>query len=346
MSDPRIHACSLVFARYRACEPAQIGGPSIFHGWPGLVLLGRCIRDATGSAVPELDALAWRWRAAAAPLPALPSDLAMTFVYGQRGRVWAEHMVEGRPLEDSMPPPLALGIDTLANDGPVFFAWHDRRERLGRAEWSAFIAAEHATLEHAVEDGRAIALGFAHGVAGLLLRALLLLDGPSVIDEAQLRHDLDWLATLRVEDDGCARWPARRGDEVSRSWVASSLCNGSLGHALLYLEAFARLGEERYLGLAQRALAASADEDQLNLGFCCGHAGRAAVVSRFLRLGVRPTSTEAEGTLERLVARVPHASSEHGLGPLSGLASCLPALHAEAPDSPVLDVFLPAPLRS
>lgn len=345
MHHARIQARAVVFDRYRHCDAAQVGGPSIFHGWPGLVLLERCIRDATGSAVAELEALARRWRAADAPLPTMPAELATTFVYGERGRAWAEHTLEGRATADSLPPALALGIDTFANDGPVFFAWHDRREPLGGAQWSSFIAAEHVALEHALEEDRAVPLGFAHGVAGLLLRALLLLDGPSPIDEATLRRDLDWLASLRTEDEGCARWPARRGDEVSRTWVASSLCNGSLGHALLFLEAFTRLHDERYLELAQSALAASAHEDELNLGFCCGHAGRAAVVSRFLRSGIRPRSAEAEGSLERLVARILHAPPEHRLGPLSGLASCLPALHAEAPDSPVLDLFLPRPVR-
>ena len=67
------------------------------------------------------------------------------------------------------------------------------------------------------------------------------------------------------------------------------------------------------------------------------------VVSRFLRLGLRPRSAEAEGTLERLWARLPAEAEHHALRPLSGLTSCLPATHAEDPASPVLDVFLPAP---
>lgn len=345
MNDLRTSARTAILDRCLWASPDQVGGPTMCSGWPGLMLVQRCIERRSGTKLTELTEVASRWRALDVPLPALPVEVCDTFLYGARGQQWAEHLLVGCPHDDTAPPERALGFDTFANDGPIYFDRGHQDDAEHREAWSRFITRELCHFEHGREEGRALPLGFAHGVAGLLFRALLLGES-SPIDPARIRHGLDWLASQRVEDDGCARWPARRGHEVLDSWVTSSLCNGSLGHALVYLEAAARLGDDEYLAIAQRALAASADESRVNLGFCCGHAGRAMVVSRFLRLGLRPSSTEAEGTLARLWARVPARVADDGLRPLSGLPSCLPALCAEDPASPVLDLFLPPPPRS
>lgn len=329
---------SAILDRCRSAGPQDLSGCNVYSGWPGLVLLARCIRRATGETVRELDELALRWRGLDVPRASLPAELYDTFLYGARGRRWAELSLAGdERSDDGAPPARPLGFDTFANDGPVFF----EHAAAHRPAWSRFVAAELAHLEHALDEGRAVPLGFAHGVAGLLFRALRL-DDAQVIDATSLRRHLDWLAAQRVELDGGARWPARLGQEVADTWVAASLCNGSLGHAVLFLEAAVRMRDERYVDIAHQALTATADEERFGLGFCCGHAGRAMVVSRFLRLGLR--LGDAEGScLERLWARLPAAVHEGALRPLSGLTSCLPALHAEDPASAVLDFFLPPP---
>lgn len=338
----RERALAVILDAHRRAASAEVAAPSPFHGWPGLVWVEQHVRHATGTPIPELLALARRGRAGRQrPVP-LPLELHATFLYGVRGRRWAERALDGRSTDDLGPPEVALGFDTFANDGPVYFAWLVRRTDEDRT-WSALLAHERTRFERCRRQrGRAVPLGLAHGAAGLLLRRLLHADD----GDPSLRADLHWLAQQRVDDGSVARWPVRRGEAVPRSWVADSLCNGSLGHALLFLEAFACFRDEHYLAIARRALAATAHETRLGLGFCCGHAGRAAVVSRFLRLGLHPGSAEAKGCLERLWARIPSEAASAALRPVSGLASCLPALHAESADAAVLDFFLPAPTRS
>ncbi|MGH1342808.1 MAG: lanthionine synthetase LanC family protein [Nannocystales bacterium] len=336
----RTDAFMAVLDRCRNATTAEIGGPTICSGWPGLLFVQQCLEQTAGASVLDLRQAAVRWRSLDAPEPDVPVEVRGSFLYGTRGRRWAERRLSGVDGKDFAPPARALGFDTFANDGPVYLA-SDSPDPPG---WADFIHQEFLHFERGRKSGRALPLGFAHGVAGLLFRALLL-NEPSPVEGDRVRRGLDWLAGLRTEDDGCARWPVREGQPVHHSWVASSLCSGSVGHALVYLEAAIRLDCDAYLDIAQKALAASADESEMNLGFCCGHAGRAMVVSRFLRSGIRPRATEAEDTLLRLWARVPSRLAHDMLRPLSGLPSCLPALHAEEPSSRALDLFLPPPLR-
>lgn len=338
----RATARAALLDRCLAAAPDDVGPPSVLCGWPGLVLLHHCIAETSPHTEPELLHLASRWRALERPEPALPPEVRGSFLYGTRGRRWAERALDGPAPRDATPPGRTLGFDTFANDGPVFFAHGHRHRAPHRAAWARFVSAELARLRHDLDAKHPVLLGFAHGVAGLLFRALLL-DDPAVLDRPSLHARLEWLAAQRVVLHDAARWPVRVGQPLTNTWVASSLCNGSLGHALLFLEAAARLGDERFLEVAQQALAATADESSMGPSWCCGHAGRATVVSRLLRLGLRPRSSEAEGTLERLWARLPGELHRHALHPINGLASCLPALAAQGPASPLLDVFLPAP---
>ena len=335
-------AREVVHQRYRSAASSEIGGPSIFQGWPGLVLIGHCIERERGRPDPSLTELALRWRRADATLPPIPPRYASSFVYGQRGLAWAEDTLVGRRGDAPLPPAAPVGFDTFANDAPVFFAACRQGDPSVLAAWAEFTAKEMDTFDRMNAKGRSLPLGFAHGVAGLFFRALRLIGLHPAFDRDALVARFDWLAKWRTEDDG-ARWPAMTNEEPASSWVVHSLCNGSLGHALAFLEAGVRLGQERFLDIAQQALRATRDEGETNGGFCCGQAGRVAVVSRFLRLGIRPRSSEAVGCLERLHDRIPRQAAEHTLRPISGLASCLPALYAEAPDSPLLDFFLPEP---
>ncbi|MEM7151391.1 MAG: lanthionine synthetase LanC family protein [Myxococcota bacterium] len=343
MANANAAARAVILDRYRSAAPAEIGGPSVFQGWPGLVLLGQCIERELGRPVPSVTELALRWRHAEATLPRIPPRYASSFVYGERGLTWAEDTLAGRATGSLRPPPAPVGFDTFANDAPVFFAACRRREPSTLAAWAEFTAREVQTLDRMTASGRPVPLGFAHGVAGLLFRALRLAGLHPAFERDALVARFDWLANWRHEDEQGARWPAKTDEAPADSWVVHSLCNGSLGHALVFVEAGVRLEHERFIHIAQQALRTTRDESETNGGFCCGQAGRAAIVSRFLRLGVRPRSTEAIGCLQRLQARIPRVAHEHTLRPISGLASCLPALYAEAPDSPILDFFLPEP---
>lgn len=235
------------------------------------------------------------------------------------------------------------GFDSYVHDAPLLF------QGLGVASveelegWAALVLDELSLLERMRDLAGPIPLGFAHGLAGLLFRALCLMDVHPSLSRERLVVLLDWLAEQRVDVGRGSVWPMTTGTAPRDDWSTHSLCNGSTGHGVLFLEAAARLDEPRYLELFQRALHATADESRTNLGFCCGQAGRCALVSRALRVGVQPEDPEAVGCLERLMERVQTELDQQSLRPLSGLPSCLPALCARGPDDAILDVLLPPP---
>lgn len=347
MTTAQTHALPQVLRRYRGCAAAELGTPNVFAGWPGLVFLARIVEAAAPEVADALMHDAQRGRGAEFVEDTVPPQMADSFMFGARGRRWADAILAGADREDdSMPPARAVGFDTFVNDGPLFFGAATRGDRRCREAWADFIAEESVVLTRALAEHRRVPLGFAHGVAGLLFRMLMATPARTRTEDAALRGLLDWLAEQRVEEGDRARWPTAFGGEVPKSWVATSLCNGSLGHALLFAEASTVLDEPRYACTAQRALAATANEDAIGIGFCCGHAGRVAVISRCMRLGVWPLHPEADGSLSRLWARVGRQSSDEALQPISGLGSCIPALLARSPDSPILDFFLPAPVRA
>src|SRR5690606_21705876 len=142
----RERALAVILDAHRRAASAEVAAPSPFHGWPGLVWVEQHVRHATGTPIPELLALARRGRAGRQrPVP-LPAELHATFLYGVRGRRWAERALDGRSTDDLGPPEVALGFDTFANDGPVYFAWLVRRTDEDRT-WSALLAHERTRFE-------------------------------------------------------------------------------------------------------------------------------------------------------------------------------------------------------
>lgn len=353
MSPPRHIALEPIVERY--CEPAAAtllaAEPfTIFHSWPGVLYALKRLEAAGGDSarLQALFIVAQReilgHRAACGAAAQLPG--ADDFCFGEAGTKWA-YAVAADGTEPALAPPrVRVGYDSFANGALPYFAHCQGSSAAPCEAWASLIAAELAELTADIAGDRPILLGFAHGAAGVLFRALLLSAlAPGALDGEALRRGLRWLARQAHCDGGQAVWPFRSSDAVNRAAPLSrSLCNGAIGHSLLFLEAAANLADGGYFALSRQALAA-ADEGLLPLGFCCGHAGKAALVSRYLRLGLRSTLGAAEGTLERLRDRIASTADSAPLSPIPGLASCLGAACAETPDSPLLDFFLPRPWR-
>lgn len=357
MSRLRTIALQTLMKRYTSPETASLLAAhpfTIFHGWPG-VLYAAARATSSGGSVDDLNELIAAARSSVLQQMGAPSSPASarhpeSFCFGARGVRWARAIAEGSTVLDLAPPQARFGYDSFANDAMVYFACCDAesgaisptlKER--QASWSALIAAELAELTLAIRSGQPLLLGFAHGAAGVLFRALLQRAvSPHAIDEEALVQGLHWLAEQAHDDGTNAVWPFRSGEAPQRGVpLIGSLCNGAIGHAILFLEAFVVLADERYLVLSRHALHSVAEEDTLPLGFCCGHAGKVALVSRFLRLGLSAGLGAAEGSLERLLVRIAAAESTSPLAPITGLGSCVGAACAQTPDSPVLDFFLP-----
>ena len=127
-----------------------------------------------------------------------------------------------------------------------------------------------------------VALGMAHGAAGLLLA---LECGHSVfglaLDGARRARAIERIAGERFDGPrGSAVWPEYAGGQPgTHGW-----CSGAPGIGLALLAAHRLSGEPRYLELGRMALEGAAHFGDGKGLFCCGSAGRAQILIEGYRL--------------------------------------------------------------
>ncbi len=330
--------------------------PTLFHGVPGLVYALGHSRTIPPSA-HNLEALRGRVSEAMAhlDLKQIPDGPGLhSLFFGARGVRWALDP-EATPLVKLGPPPSPYGFDAFINDAPLLYGWVSSlrggvsfSSSLFQA-WAGAISHEWEAMEDALSRDEATLLGLAHGVTGVAYSALLLWQlNPELapVSKAQIEEKLRWLRSQAIESEVGLHWPARRGGHVGPDTpFVGRLCNGAVGHGLLFLDAAMSFERSEWLDVALGALEGIPDEATLPLSVCCGHGGKVALVSRFLRLGHGEALGGNAATWERLLGRIPTHAAQSPLSGISGLGSLFPALSATGPGDPRLDYLLPSPLE-
>ena len=334
--------------------------PTLIRGWPGLAWVVACL-DQAGCA--KLTDFWGRWLDLAVPRMSTQSpapELPDNFLPGSRGREWAQQYLTHRTYPNLTAPPPGDGYDSYDMDCFLHFATYRTHGMLGappsrrpenyrspdsrQVSWGHLVGKMFKNVEQLRRNGVQTILGFAHGITGVLYQMLHLYSvGLCPVPIQVLVDELRWLASLASNTPQGLIWPFRMGDPVpSDSPLRLGLCNGSVGYGVLFLDAYFILGEPDFLEAALGALRA-ADEDQMGLGFCCGHAGKVALVSRFLRGGMAELIGEDAHSWSRLLDSMRGDLTMTNYSGVTGLTSCLPALCAGGPDSTLLDYYLPPP---
>lgn len=362
--DPgwRLELLERVLARLGGQEGADhllLQPPTIFHGWPGIAWMVHSL-GRSGQLSEPLTYFCKSWQSRLAPVltePKLPPDMPEGFLLGGRGLAWASQCLGDPITPDLRPPPHPIGYDSCLNDAFLHFGVYHlpssaraSQEREGYtpvksvllADWAQCVERQFQEMVKQIHGAAPVMLGFSHGVAGILTQLLHLhTQGQSPIVMADILYWLEWLMDQAKASSQGVIWPFRLGDELAlTSPFRMSLCNGSLGHTCLLLDAYLITRDNTFLQLALTALA-GVDDTAMGMGFCCGHAGKVAIVSRFLRSGLSSHVDDVRDCWARLLLKLYHHVDMTNLSCVTGLGSCVPALCADGPDSSLLDYYLP-----
>jgi eukaryotic-like serine/threonine-protein kinase len=126
-------------------------------------------------------------------------------------------------------------------------------------------------------DTELIALGMAHGWAGILYATLRWCRSSGRVFPASLERRLDELAAL-AEPTGRGvewPWPVRDADGAMQMHYMPGWCQGSAGYVVLWSQAHRALGRAEYGALVERAAWNAWESDATVPSLCCGLVGRA-----------------------------------------------------------------------
>jgi len=122
-----------------------------------------------------------------------------------------------------------------------------------------------------------VALGMAHGWAGVLYALLRWLRVRARTIDPRLLQSLHDLAGLRLRTGRRYRWPvfAPSGSRRNAGGSLQGWCNGSAGMVLLWTEAAAATGDRTFWQLAEGAAHDCVSDAVGSFNLCCGLTGRA-----------------------------------------------------------------------
>jgi serine/threonine-protein kinase len=220
---------------------AMPGGSSMHYAEPGIWWVAALVAAEVDDG-PRFRNAAARFASAAARAAGQPGDVA----WGSAGLLLGCADLITTPTNACILTPLRVTGDRLALD-----------------------LADLAERDGAVSGETAIGfLGAAHGWAGVAHALLRWSSATAVAPPPAALALLDRLIALRRPS---GRWPVRAGSrEVRRGW-----CHGSAGWAQLWALAWQRTGDDRFLDLAEHAVADVVTADEDNASLCCGRAGEA-----------------------------------------------------------------------
>jgi serine/threonine-protein kinase len=158
-----------------------------------------------------------------------------------------------------------------------------------------------------------IALGIAHGWAGILYASLRWCRSSGRELPGALAHRLDELAAL-AEPEGRGvqwPWPVQTGEGEVATHYMPGWCQGSAGFVLLWSEAHHALGRGEFGELMERAAWHAWESPATVPSLCCGLAGRAyALLTCYRQTGGREWLTRAIELADR-AARQAAAGTGH-----------------------------------
>lgn len=158
-----------------------------------------------------------------------------------------------------------------------------------------------------------IALGIAHGWAGILYASLRWCRSSGRALPGTLARRLDELAAL-AEPEGRGvqwPWPVRTGEGEVATHYMPGWCQGSAGFVPLWSEAHHALGRGEFGELVERAAWHAWESPAAVPSLCCGLAGRAyALLTCFRHTGAREWLTRAIELADR-AARLSAAGPDH-----------------------------------
>ncbi|MDM0028342.1 lanthionine synthetase LanC family protein [Variovorax saccharolyticus] len=164
---------------------------------------------------------------------------------------------------------------------------------------------EQLSRSPAIEGAGAVALGVAHGVAGMLYAMLQWsrVTHSAVPDAGQAR--LEDLARVAQPLGRGLVWPVTLGKRWNPVGMRATWCNGSAGHVHLWLLAHEVLGTSSYLDLALSAAWTTYESPSAAADLCCGSAGRAYALLHFFRkTGDRIWLTRAHALADHAAASI------------------------------------------
>lgn len=220
----------------------RIGHGSVHYGSPGVDLVSARIAQAMNdsqSLVTAVDGLS------GAAKRATSDELAL----GRAGLLLAAALILDDQPDDSVADAAASSAIVAVRD-------------LGEATLQALLDS----------PTQASHLGMAHGEAGILMAALTWCEVTATDAAPALHRRLDLLGSLAHEHGRGLRWPTRPAPAPGNYF--ESWCHGTPGHVLLWTTA-ARVIDDKYLDLADRAALTIATSDAANATLCCGSTGRA-----------------------------------------------------------------------
>jgi lanthionine synthetase-like protein len=166
----------------------------------------------------------------------------------------------------------------------------------------------HLEAELGPRDGRFVTLGFAHGIAGLLVALEAAAQLGHALSPALRERAIDYLMRERVRGPGeLAAWPIAAADQPR---FANGWCNGTAGVALAALAAQRLSGAPSYAPLVASALAGTFALRGGHASFCCGTIGQAQILIEAARLtGDRRWLARARRTADAIGAPSTHVRS-------------------------------------
>jgi serine/threonine-protein kinase len=204
---------------------------------------------------------------------------------------------------------LTLGrVGTVLGASLLFDALPDRSAAAAQA-LRAFADETLDTIWQAI-DGYApigagpelIALGMAHGWAGILYATLRWCRSSGKSLPSSLERRLDELAAL-AEPTGRGvqwPWPVRDADGSLQMHYMPGWCQGSAGYVLLWSQAHRTFGRDGYGALVERSAWNAWESTATVASLCCGLAGRAyALLTCYRHTGDPRWLSRARGLADR-----------------------------------------------
>jgi serine/threonine-protein kinase len=284
---------------------------------------------------------------------------------GGLGRA-VRHFVEGVGGEGAMPTASSIGVSgphdlTLGTAGALMAASHllaldppaEAAERLRAWAGPVVAAFEEAMGSTTGPADPETLLGIAHGWGGQLL-ALLQWHGAAGSRPAEIvERRLGELAGQAEPHGRGVRWPwvrhARPGP--MNGGYMGGWCNGGAGLVFLGSAAARVLGDERWLGLAERAALGAMEGRSESDGLCCGTVGRAYAALHLHGLATSGADVgSAEDWLDRAHDLARQAAERRRFEPYplhclyrGELGLALLAADLERPEAAIFPCFEPLP---
>lgn len=238
-------------------SPELVGNVSFYHSVPGVLCVSALVADAQSDEI-RLSRLVKQFAAAAAA-----DEPRVELVFGTAGPL----------LGCSL---LLHAIASTPGDEPKVLT------SLGN-QLSKRVCDQLARQPSIREAVDLRTLGVAHGWAGILYSALQWAQVSKSAVPADLQARLEELASLAQPFGRGLAWPVSIRGRPDPDGMRPTWCNGAAGHLHLWLLAYELLGEPRYLSLAQGAAWTVYEAPSSGGDLCCGAAGRAYALLRYLR---------------------------------------------------------------